>query len=351
MTTRIFRASLICSAVAAACATLPSHVQAQDNDAKELEKVERITVTSRKREETILEIPMSVSSISSTEILDRNYTDASDIYRTLAGAAAPRGELILRGLSGGNSAAPGTTATFTDDIPFAFTNLSDVERVEILRGPQGTLYGSNAIGGTVRVITNKPRMDEFELFGSVQASSENNVEGYDNDMSLGLNLPLISDKLAMRVNGNLYNDVGPFVNTYTGNQRKSSGNFIRTQFLYKPTEEMDINFSYVRDEYQSEGTTLGDRSKPGYKWVADLTADDSQPYGYAVDFHKETCDENLERSACNLGGQSYVNVSDKYAVYDLIDGSYHSQTDLFALTIDYDNILDIASLTYAGSYR
>lgn len=347
-----FSASLVCSAVAAILAGTPTIIHADENaSAQDLKKVERIVVTSRKKEETILEIPMSVSSISATDISDRNYTDASDIYRTLAGAAAPRGELILRGLSGGNSAAPGTTATFTDDIPFAFTNLSDVERVEILRGPQGTLYGSNAIGGTVRVITNKPNMDEFELFGSVQATSEKGVDGYDNDMSLGMNLPLINDTLAVRINGNLYNDVGPFVNTYTGNQRKSTGNFIRTQFLYKPTEEMDINFSYVRDEFSSEGTTLGDRSKPGYKWVADLTADESQPYGYAVDFHKDTCAPELERSACNLGGQSYVDVSDKYAVYDLIDGSYQSKTDLFALTINYDNILDIASLTYAGSYR
>lgn len=151
---RTLQTSLVCSAILTSLSSAPLYAAQEDNKINE-KKIEHIVVTSRKKEETIIEIPMSVSSISAMEIVDRNYTYATDIYRTLAGAAMPRNELILRGLSGGNTTYPDTTAVFTDDIPLEFNNLADIERVEVLRGPQGTLYGSNAIGGTVRIITKK----------------------------------------------------------------------------------------------------------------------------------------------------------------------------------------------------
>jgi len=97
--------------------------------------MDTITVTSRRKEESIIEVPMSISTVSALEISDRNLISADDFYRTLAGAASPRGELILRGLSGGNTAFPETTSTFVDDVPFDYDNLNDVERVEVLRGP------------------------------------------------------------------------------------------------------------------------------------------------------------------------------------------------------------------------
>src|SRR5690606_2779086 len=137
---------------------------AQDSEADDL-LIDEVIVTARKRNETIVEIPMNISAVGAEEILKRNLIKKEDIYRTVAGAASPRGELILRGLSGGNDATPGTSSTFTDDIPFDFSDLFDVERVEVLRGPQGTLYGSNAIGGTVRIITNKPNLNELQLLG------------------------------------------------------------------------------------------------------------------------------------------------------------------------------------------
>jgi len=347
----ILKTSLVCCAVASALSS--SQVFAVDDGATaDGEQIERIMVTSRKKEESIIEVPMSVSSVSAMEIQDRNYLNTQDIYRTLAGAAMPRGELILRGLSGGNSSTPETTTTFTDGVPFEFTNLADIERVEVLRGPQGTLYGSNAIGGTVRVITKKPVMNEFELFGSMQAKAEKSVDGYDSNMSLGINLPLVDDTLALRVNGNLYNNKRPMVNAYTGNQSESEGNFIRAKLLWEPQEDLDITFGYVREEYASTGTTLGDRSKPGGYYEPVVTADPDADYGYRVDdYNWVECDPNLERAACLLGGEKYVKSKAKYTVYNLLDGWYEESTDLFSLTINHDNLFDIASLTYVGSYR
>lgn len=340
--------SLLSIAVASSLYSVPMTASAEEQAKDELEV---ITVTSRKKVETIVEIPMSVSAVSEVEMANRNYVDASDLFRTLAGAAAPRGQLILRGLSGGNSAAPGTTATFTDDIPFAFTNLADVERVEVLRGPQGTLYGSNAIGGTVRVITKKPVLDEFELFGTMIGKMEKNVDGYDTSMSLGINVPLVEQTLALRVNGNIQNDQRPMYNVATGNQSESQENFLRSQLLWQVDDNTAVTFGYVRRENSSQGTTLGDTSKPGGYYSLRYIDNPDAKYGYDVEHQWNECDPEWGRVRCVQGGDFVKGAVDKYAVYSIFDGYSQNENDLFTLNVSVDNIADIASFTYAGSYR
>ena len=347
---RTLQTSLVCSAILTALSSAPVYAAEKDNTVNE-KQLEHIMVTSRKKEETIIEIPMSISSISGMEIVDRNYTYARDIYRTLAGAAMPRGELILRGLSGGNTAFPNTTAVFTDDIPLEFNNLADIERVEILRGPQGTLYGSNAIGGTVRIITKKPVMNEFQLFGSLQSKSEKNVNGYDTNFSLGINIPLIDDTLALRINGNIDDDKGVMVNAFTGAQAGAEDNFLRSQLLWAPTDDLSINLGFVRTEYSEHGSFSADRSKPGGYWEAIFDENEDSLYGYDIDERFVECDPNLGRPACLSGGENITGAKDKYTVYDLIDDWYKDKLEIYTLTIAHDNILDIATLTYAGSFR
>jgi outer membrane receptor protein involved in Fe transport len=347
---RTLQTSLVCSAILTSLSSAPLYAAQEDNKINE-KKIEHIVVTSRKKEETIIEIPMSVSSISAMEIVDRNYTYATDIYRTLAGAAMPRNELILRGLSGGNTTAPDTTAVFTDNIPLEFNNLADIERVEVLRGPQGTLYGSNAIGGTVRIITKKPVMNEFQLFGSMQATSEKNVYGYDTNFSLGINIPLIDDSLALRINGNIDDDKGAMVNAFTGAQAGSIDNFIRSQLLWTPSNDVSINLGFVQTEYSEHGAFLGDRSKPGGYLEPIFEKNENSPYGYDVSERFVECDAHLERAACLNGGENITDAKDKYTVYDLIDNWAKNKLEVYTLTLIHENILDIASLTYAGSFR
>ncbi|OHU86528.1 MULTISPECIES: TonB-dependent receptor [Pseudoalteromonas] len=348
---KLLKRSLISTAIFSSLSMMPTIATADVGANEDQQSLEVITVTSRKKVETILEIPMSVSAISAAEMSNRNYLDASDIYRTLAGAAAPRGELILRGLSGGNDTTPDTTAIFTDDIPYEFTNLADIERVEILRGPQGTLYGSNAIGGTVRVITNKPRLDEFELFGTMQGAAEKDVDGYDSSMSLGVNIPLISNTLAMRVNGNITNDMGPMVNKATGVQREEKTSFLRTQLLWQPQDGTTINFAYVRDERNPQGTTLGDTSKPGGYFSLDYKDNPTAKYGYDVSHSWNECNPNWGRVRCVQGSEFVTGAIDKYSVYNTFDYWEEEQFDLFSVAVNIDNIADIASLSYTGSYR
>jgi len=333
---------------------LPAHTYAQDTQtpkpAAEDSEFELITVTSRKRKETLIEVPMSVSSVSALEISNRNLINKDDLYRTLAGAANPRGELILRGLSGGNSSAPGTTSAFTDDIPYDFGDLYDVEAVEVLRGPQGTLWGSNAIGGTSRIITKKPQLDEMEVATSVQSRHTKNIDGTNLQAWGVLNMPLVDNKMAMRLTGHSASIPGAIVNTNTGVQRERRNDYIRGQFLYEVDEELSLNLGLWSNNRYSIGTLSSDLSKPGFYRIPEVTPNADSAWGYDVSYKRVNCDATASRSECR-GGNKTSKTGDKYTVWERLDGTLDTSTDLVTLQGEKENLFGVATLSYSGSYR
>lgn len=329
---------------------IPSLSYAQDTTAATAEEeIEVITVTSRKRVETLIEVPMNVSSVSAVEINNRNLITKDDLYRTLAGAASPAGTLILRGLSGGNSAAPSTTSSFTDDIPFNFNDMYDIEAVEVLRGPQGTLWGSNAIGGTVRVITQKPKLDTLEFTSSMQAKSTKSVEGTDLQGWAALNIPLIENQVAMRITAHSADKPGAITNANTGTQRNTKNQYVRTQFLWELNEDTRFNLGYYAIENSVVGDRMADLSRPTSKLNAAVAPNPESNYGYDVSYSSTPCEAGQNRAAC-FGNKSLTSVS-KYHTWESIDNWSNSETDLITLTADFDNVADLMSITYAGSYR
>ncbi len=338
-------------AVLAALTALPLHAQQPDADSAKAEEkeLEIITVTSRKREETLIEVPMNVSSVSALEINDRNLITKDDLYRTLAGAASPTGTLILRGLSGGNGAAPSTTSSFTDDIPFNFVDLYDVEAVEVLRGPQGTLWGSNAIGGTTRVITKKPVLNNFEFSSALQAKDTNSVNGTDLQGWAAINLPLVDDQLALRLTTHSSHKPSPIINAATGLQNKAEDNYIRSQLLWQMNENVRFNLGYYNVNYDSVGTRFADFSKPTSRMYANTTPNPESLYGFDVSYGSTACQAGQTRAQCfsNLSPES----AGKYHLWESLDGWAKDKTNLVTLSADIDNLGDFASLSYAGSYR
>nr|MBC8226014.1 TonB-dependent receptor plug domain-containing protein [Gammaproteobacteria bacterium] len=244
--------------------------------------LDEIVVTARKKEEVVLDIPMNISTIIETEIKARNIVDKSELYRTIAGAASPRGELILRGLSGSNSAYPNTTNVWTDGVPFDFGNVYDVERVEVLRGPQGTLYGSNAIGGTVHVITNKPNLNELEISGSVMFKNEAHRPGTEVRAFGVVNVPIVEGSLGLRVTGQSGGKTGKILNLNDGHRGETEDEFLRAQLLWEPNDKTQVNLSVVRDEYFSDEYSDVDLSTPPYYYEAILTPNAAATYGYDV---------------------------------------------------------------------
>lgn len=345
---RTFKMALLGSCAATAIASTP--LLAQEADSDEDSGFEEIYVTARKKQELIVEVPMNIATVGSTEIAKRNLVAKEDVYRTIAGAANPRGQLILRGLSGSNSSVPGTTATWTDGMPYNFSNLFDVERVEVLRGPQGTLWGSNAIGGTVQVITNKPNLDEFEVVGAVQFSQERYRPGTGTRASAAVNFPIVEGELALRVTGSAGHQSGKILNTYTGNFGTDEDHFLRAQLLWQPNEETRVNFMYVNErEYNSDRTEV-DVNSPSYYYDAVLTANPDAPYGYDVAFDFPSCPEgSTSRTECR-GGQLNGH-NPQYSVWRLMDPFDKDNVNLFGLNIEKDNLIDGVDMTYTGSYR
>lgn len=207
--------SLLSSSVlSATCATAAaSAVDANDNAANE--GLEEIVVTAEKYNSTVQNTPISLSAVTGEQLAAAGITTVEELAHEIPGlsmrSAGPgQTEYEARGLASSAGAAP-TVGFYLDEVPLSppaqsqtgkvviDPDLYDVNRIELLRGPQGTLYGSSSMGGTVRVITNQPKLDTFE--GSVQGTvSDTQGGGVNGGGDFMLNLP-IGDTLALRVVG------------------------------------------------------------------------------------------------------------------------------------------------------
>ncbi len=184
--------------------------------------IEEIVVTAQRRNESIQDVPITIQAIGGDSLSKLNISTFDDVIKMLPnvtfGTNGPgQGNIFMRGLSagfaGGQSSASiapfPNVATYLDDqsLTFPARNLDiymvDMERVEVLEGPQGTLFGGGAEAGAIRYITNKPRLNKTE--GSVEAGYGVTAHGDPNtSVNAVLNLPLIDDKLAVRAV--IYND-------------------------------------------------------------------------------------------------------------------------------------------------
>jgi iron complex outermembrane receptor protein len=175
-------------------------------------QIQEVLVTARKTTERLQDVPMSIAVVSSQDIEKTGAANLNDLGRQIAGlsvvSAAPGQNFItLRGLSGNN-----TVGFYIDDTPLTIgignavqpTNydldpaLFDLSRVEILRGPQGSLYGAGSFGGTVRYITNQPDLTEEHT--TVKATlSGTQSGGFNQEVDGLINVPLVSGVVGLRV--------------------------------------------------------------------------------------------------------------------------------------------------------
>jgi outer membrane receptor protein involved in Fe transport len=228
-TKTFFRKPLVMAIGGALAGTAAPVAVAQSDGADALEE---IIVTASRREQSILDIPYNISAVSGDDIAAQNIVDTSDLMRTIAGVSViDRGyrnsghanSLIIRGVNVDNGtngdiglSAVSPVATYIDNTPlFANFLLKDIQRVEVLRGPQGTLYGSGALGGTVRYIMNRPDANEFDASVGVNYGQTEGSDGNNMAFDAMVNIPL-SDTAAFRLSaGSVQNDgVIDYVNLY-----------------------------------------------------------------------------------------------------------------------------------------
>ena len=231
---QVIKKAIAFGSVAALSALESNHLIADDSETSD---VEEVIVTATKRESKIEDLPMSVQAITGSRLDKAGVSDFMDYAELIPSLSyiqygPGRSAFYIRGTSDGNFgnlAGPNTTvAMYVDESPINTVGLNpdlhiyDMERIEVLNGPQGTLYGSSAQGGTVKLITNKPQKEEFEGGFELDGSTGSNVADSDS-LEAFVNLP-ISDSMAARVSAYSVNE-GGFIDLVGGTRTFSASGY------------------------------------------------------------------------------------------------------------------------------
>lgn len=285
-----------------------------------------IIVTASKRETTLQKIPMSITAVTGEQLQQRGISRLEDAIRTVPSvsvrSAGPgQTELSMRGLAASGGSAP-TVGFYLDDISLTppvgswsrtviDPSLYDLARVEVLRGPQGTLYGGGSMGGTIRLIANQPQLNEFggtvdlDVSGTIGSNRPNGA------LNIALNVPLIEDKAALRIVATeVYNtgwidrvvlsdfpfptvdncDPGPFAGCVRGavqdapvSKRHKNVNWthttnVRASLLFTPTDRIKSTTMGLIQKTSQGGANTFD-VPPGEKYMAHYQPFDiAEPY-------------------------------------------------------------------------
>jgi iron complex outermembrane recepter protein len=256
--------------------------------------IEKIIVTASRRDLSVDDIPLSISALPQETLTARGVRDSSDIAYVAPGLAIIKDNdgtesINVRGIVAlGNTA---TTALYIDETPISqltggtfSPRYFDIDRVEVLRGPQGTLFGASAMGGAIRVITKRPNLSRFE--GTVRAEGSSTRLARENGVvDAALNVPLIKDVLALRVTGfhekqagwvksftPIFSDnpadyvtedrTGVAYKGFTGTGKRVGDQTVdggRVALLFQPTDALKLTASYHSQERKNDGFNSTDR--------------------------------------------------------------------------------------------
>jgi iron complex outermembrane receptor protein len=221
---------IVGAAVVATCfSTVGLSTVATAQSAADTDSITEIVVTAQKRAERIQDIPISVSAVSSEDMDRAGAGDFHDLLLSIPGVSFSSSEpgqsrYSIRGIS--TAASSPTVGIYLNDISLitigtSFSgatdpSLVDLERVEVLKGPQGTLYGGSAMGGAIKYVTREPALDKFSITAEGGVASVAHG-GISYNAESFLNIPLINNQLAVRVGGAYRYDAG-YIDNVPGGQ-------------------------------------------------------------------------------------------------------------------------------------
>jgi iron complex outermembrane receptor protein len=223
--------------------------------------MESVTVTANKVEENITDVPQSISVIDAFTIEERsmrNIGDAISLIPNMSVNPSHGRQVNIRGLNSSIFTNNNPVVLYMDGIPqtgrYGFdASLANVERIEVLRGPQGTLYGKDAIGGIINVVTREPG-DTWQGSVGAEYGSWNFMQ-----TSMNVNGPVKKDLLYMGLNGVFQKDDGWIKNIHPGMEKEANGKDSRklgAYLLYKPTDRLRMRLT-VNDEEENKDWRSG----------------------------------------------------------------------------------------------
>ncbi|MBO9544553.1 TonB-dependent receptor [Caulobacter sp.] len=268
------------------------------------EQVDEIVVTATRRSERLQDVPLSVTAFSQAELTKKGIVNYEGIARETPGVVLNRASdnnvrFTVRGIStnGWGAGLQTTTTIYLDELPLTTIgntvtldpNLYDVQRVEFLRGPQGTLFGSGSLSGALRVLTKSPDLTGYDSSALADIGYTPDSEGWRQRYNAMVNLPLKKDELALRLVGFYRDEDGYVDNLGTGvknsNKLKNWGG--RGILLWKPNDRLSVRLlaSYEDSNPKDSALTspnLGDLKR--YSTVPDQYTSKTQVYNGTVEY-------------------------------------------------------------------
>jgi outer membrane receptor protein involved in Fe transport len=374
----------VTAAVLTALYGAPAHAAdaAENSDGSSLEEV---TVSATRRVTTVQDIPLSITAVTGATLEKAGIEDIAGLAHSMAGVnftdKGPFGgingaTLIIRGLNSEATAGQlalatpviPPVATYVDDTPlFVNLRLQDLKDVEILRGPQGTLYGSGSLGGTIRFVQNPPDPSGFDAKVEAGSSKTEHTHALNYDYSGMINMP-ITDTFAIRFNAGWTDDAG-FINQPNlyrldsngvplPSQPLTAGNpaglnpaiapaiysrdgvntyeyrNVRLAALYQPSESFKAELSYYYQRGEAGGFPYVATQSAAYnQWISTATQPPSPPATGLV--------PQLYNSAVPAGVDRLSSATNS------LEGT-NDEVNLVALSVDYD--LGFATLTSSSSW-
>lgn len=225
--------------------------------------LDSITVTANKQEENLQEVPLSISVFDETTLEDKNISSISNLTEYVPNlvmykqGVSSAGAPVMRGVSAELGTFNVSTAMFIDGVPVLTTAgyedaLQNVERIEVLRGPQGTLYGKNAHVGAINIITYQP---DNTLRGKVSVDLG---EDYKKNVTFNVSGPMVQDKFFFGLTGQYYEKEGFITNGYKGGSANDKAHWYgKGQLRWTPSDPLDINLIVSHLQYYDDGNDMG----------------------------------------------------------------------------------------------
>ncbi|WP_320043712.1 TonB-dependent receptor domain-containing protein [uncultured Desulfobacter sp.] len=264
--------------------------------------IETITVTAQKQEENIQDVPVGITALTAQEIEDKkiesveNLADFVPNFMVFCNGGPGMNSPSMRGITAPIETLAVSAGLFIDGVP-VLSNMGfedtflDIERIEVLRGPQGTLYGKNTETGAVNIITRQPD-NEFRARLSTSIGTLLSSEADDSltqTYTLNLSSPIQKDKLYMGFAGKFHKKDGFIENTLTGEPYDDRQNWYgRVHARWTPTDQWDLSFVASQIEYDGGGV------------IANLSEDATASFGLsAPEYRKVSADfEGQNNTAC-----------------------------------------------------
>ncbi len=298
--------------LAASVSTIGAMSIANAQNAQQANKMEEVIVTAQKRVENLQDVPVPVTAINAEQLVEANrlrlqdyYTKVPGLNLTLFGDGSTP-QVTIRGITTGAQSNP-TVGITVDDVPYGSSTSvggffapdidpSDLQRVEVLRGPQGTLYGASSLGGLIKYVTVDPSTAKAEGRLQVGSTSVHGSDEFGYSVRGSANVPL-GETLAVRVSGYMRQEPGyvddPIRGAEDVNTVHAEGG--RVAALWQPSDAFTAKFSALLQRAKQDGSGQVHR-RPGYGDLEQNALPNTGGYDHRIEAYTATLDWKLGSS-------------------------------------------------------